>query len=354
MKILFIDDDDLSVKPAVHLLKGKNHECVVTNFLDHTNILKSNRPELIVLDMMKGSADPEGKAGNEYYQSIWNVHFCPIIIYSANPSLMKDNHPLVKTVQKGKDSDKLVLTEVEAFKVLTDTIRNIDEQMNEILRKTLRDVAPLVYGCKDIKNPEKVIQYLGRRRVAAQFDEASEKEDSLHPIEQYIMPPMSASLRMGDLIRKRDLPATSPESYLVIITPSCDLATGKGRAAKVKNVLCAHCQDKEEFWKKTPIKRNLDNLGPMLTTGFKDNYCFIPGIPDKMPAMVSNLRKLELIPIETIVDDESSGLDKAKSYVRVCSIDSPFRENIAWAYLNTGSRPGMPERNMDILVSQFL
>ena len=34
-------------------------------------------------------------------------------------------------------------------------------------------------------------------------------------------------------------------------------------------------------------------------------------------------------------------------YLRMCSIDSPFREQIIWNYMQTSCRPGVPDRNVD-------
>ena len=42
-------------------------------------------------------------------------------------------------------------------------------------------------------------------------------------------------------------------------------------------------------------------------------------------------------------DADGSDVD----YVRVASVDSPFREMVAWAYMQVAARPGLPERNWD-------
>ena len=54
--------------------------------------------------------------------------------------------------------------------------------------------------------------------------------------------------------------------------------------------------------------------------------------------MMADLRDLEIIPIGDI------GVDN-KPFLRVASIDSPFREMVAWAYLHTACRPGLPDRD---------
>jgi CTP synthase len=59
--------------------------------------------------------------------------------------------------------------------------------------------------------------------------------------------------------------------------------------------------------------------------------------------MTACLRDLELIPITEIFSTE----EPSPKYERVVSIDSPFREQIAWAYLQIAARPGMPERDAE-------
>lgn len=59
-----------------------------------------------------------------------------------------------------------------------------------------------------------------------------------------------------------------------------------------------------------------------------------------IPTMAAYLRDLEFIPFGDI------GIQD-KPFLRIASIDSPFRELIAWAYLNTACRPGLPDRDFN-------
>lgn len=356
MKILFIDDDLTSVKPAMQKLRDNGFFCEATGFAHQEQTLNTYRPDLVILDMMEGrpSDDPTGDAGMKCFRSIWDVHFCPIVVYTANTALMPATHPLIAKVSKGRDSDENVLTETKKFKPIAESIESINIEINRTLRSTLRDVAPYVYECKDIENPEQTIRYLGRRRVAAQLDNASSQEKLLHPIEQYIIPPISTSVRLGDLIRNATSDATSPESYSIVLTPSCDLVNENGRKPKVERVLCAHCQSNDVFWQKGGVKKDKGSLNPHLSAGFRGCYYFIPGIPNQIPTMVADLRDLELIPYDSIVNHQDTEKDMTGKYLKVAEIDSPFRENIAWAYLNTGCRPGLPDRDLQIWAKQLL
>ncbi|MYK60628.1 MAG: hypothetical protein F4034_01405 [Chloroflexi bacterium] len=56
--------------------------------------------------------------------------------------------------------------------------------------------------------------------------------------------------------------------------------------------------------------------------------------------MAADLRDLELIPVGAI------GVE-GEEFLRVASVDSPFRELISWAYLQVAGRPGLPQRDLD-------
>ena len=54
--------------------------------------------------------------------------------------------------------------------------------------------------------------------------------------------------------------------------------------------------------------------------------------------MAADLRELELISLSDI------GL-KDKPFIRIASLDSPFRELVSWAYVQVSGRPGLPDRD---------
>jgi CTP synthase len=53
--------------------------------------------------------------------------------------------------------------------------------------------------------------------------------------------------------------------------------------------------------------------------------------------MAANLKDLALIPISDIGPEHE--------FTTIASVDSPFREQVAWAYLQITGRPGLPERD---------
>lgn len=358
MKILFIEDDEASVYPARELLKADNHDCEIIDFDNIADKISIFLPDIIVLDMMKGEAtlDPKGEGGKSSFDKIWDNRFCPLIVYSADPDLIDDidpgksSHPLVKKVTKGRDSEEVLQTKINEFKPCIDGMNGIIDNVNKVLHRTLRDVAPYIFARGGVREVDTLILHMGKRRIAALMDDDTMFRSKLDPLEQYICPPLADYPKMGDIIRGTKADPELPESFRIILTPSCDLVKGGGRVQKVEKVLCARCESSDVLFSKAQVKKDRERLARELSQGYIKEYLPIPEIPGMIPAMVANLKDMELIPYLSIGSGEASGLE----FVRVASIDSPFREQIAWAYLNTGCRPGVPDRDCDCWADQYL
>ena len=89
--------------------------------------------------------------------------------------------------------------------------------------------------------------------------------------------------------------------------------------------------------KASKIKQRLRSA--MLTQGYLEGVIPFPCLKGQIPTMAANMRDLEFIPIEDI--------GCGKRFLRIASIDSPFRELVAWAYLQTACRPALPNRDFD-------
>lgn len=61
--------------------------------------------------------------------------------------------------------------------------------------------------------------------------------------------------------------------------------------------------------------------------------------------MTVDLKKVELVAISDIALSLSTCGNHP--YVRIISIDSPFREQIVWAHMQNSCRPGVPDRDTE-------
>lgn len=62
--------------------------------------------------------------------------------------------------------------------------------------------------------------------------------------------------------------------------------------------------------------------------------------------MAANLRDLQLVPMQQI--------GNGTEFSRIAAIDSPFRELVAWAYLQIACRPGLPERDLSSWAKEII
>lgn len=352
LRLLFIEDQPDAVVPVVNLIKREqaDTECEVSNFAEAENKVVSHRPDIVILDLLGGGASPEPEPeGLKTRDFIWNKHFCPLVIYSARPEIHDekyDKHPFVKSVRKGRDSPQEILAALNELRPQVEALTEAEDHVRNSFSCAMRDVAPYAFDTfTDAAERSETIKRSGRRRLAALMDGLSLDETLLASWEQYLCPPVSSDTKLGDVLRKADGRHDDPSSFRVVLTPSCDLVASNGRAPKVANVLTARCCSMKSGLDLTSLKgtkagKLKERLSStMLTHGFFEAVIPLPSLKGRIPTMAASLRDLEFIAVSDIGSD--------KPVLRIASIDSPFRELVAWAYLHTACRPGLPDRDFD-------
>ena len=346
MRLLFIEDEPSSVESAINRMKRGGHDCTVSGFPQAERNISAMKPDMVILDLLEGGPTPEPEvSGREVYDFIWRNRFCPIVVYSAQPdALTADQHPFVKRVQKGSGSDVRLESVVGELRPHVDALKDAETKIYREFTLALREVAPLAF--KVFKNPierNDAILRSGRRRLAALMDDLSRYGQTLTSWEQYLCPPINVNIQLGDVIHERGRDHDAPETFRIVLTPSCDLVASGGREPKVSNVLVARCYGLREGLRLTSLgdaspKTLEGRLPSILTHGYFETIMFFPKFEGKIPHMAVSLRILELVPLDQI------GINTCK-FERIASIDSPFRELVAWAYLQVSCRPGLPDRN---------
>ena len=349
MKILLVDDDDDALGPLreeISQSEQPNMSWKQVQFGDAEAAISSFAPDLIVLDIFSGPLTDGEDAGVERLDKIWDNHFRPIVIYSADPSVISDSkyrdHPFIRHIRKGSGSELKVHEAIDEFRPLIEALQNAKMRIEDEFSKALRDVSPQSKEDHLLR----IVERAARRRVAALVDEADPEAGPIEPWEQYVFPPVSENLRQGDVMKVRGSQYDLAECYRVVLTPSCDLVAAAGRPPKVDAVLVAHCISMAHAMAAmriggNPSKRR-SRLQGVLNSGFDGNIVPLPALPGLIPMMAVDLRSLALIPLDRVRSD----------YDIVASVDSPFREAIAWAYMQVGSRPGLPDRDTESWATQ--
>jgi CTP synthase len=296
---------------------------------------------------MKGNHSTD-LPGQKTWKDVWDATFCPIVIYTGwegdiQPTVPA-NHPFVKLIAKGGGTLAAVVAALNGFAPAVDSVSKLRAEVDAVIHRVLRDTAG--DGHLPMSDASHLL-HAGRRRIAATMDDSTITSNRpMASWEQYLIPAMGESPLTADVLRKRDAQWDDPTAYRLVLTPSCDLV--KGRCEQT--LIAACCEGTARLAQKLSLSPNPNKLddnaktviAKALTAGAFQGFLPLPGFPSRLPVMVANLKGLEVIQWESVGPVDSS----THEFVRVASIDSPFREQVAWAYLTTAARPGMPDRDL--------
>ncbi len=354
MKLLFVEDEPESVEPIMELIREEGlaeENPPVKKFEEAVQAIRDIRPDVVILDLFEGIPSDQKNKGSGSLDFIWKEHFCPVIVYSAMPEETKDKeHPFIHRIKKGSGSENLLLKKLKEVEPQTEVLKDVERYVYETYSSAISEVAQYAFEtCDGSEQRVDVLKRVARRRLAARADELSGTQDKLASWEQYIFPPISEEIRLGDILKEKTQNGNdAPEAFLIVLTPSCDLVRHNGKR-KVDNVLASQCCSIAEGLKnavnlgETIKKKNKNRIGSFLSQGHSNGIIPLPALKGRIPLMAANLRDLRLVPADTIVPP---GPYETAKYIRIASLDSPFREMVSWAYLQVAGRPGLPDRDL--------
>lgn len=359
MRVLIVDDD-IQVRETLRktLEEDDGWEVEAQGFEGLSETLLRVRPDLVVLDLLEGQP-PDGRPeGNTAFCQIRDSWFCPVVVYTGHEAVQDFEHPLAARIIKGADSDIAVLAELANFVPHAEMIRSVHEEFDARIREALRDSVHALAAHLDAEagdSEEPILSRAVRRLVAARVDIRASGEAKLRAWERWVVPALGDHLLTADLLRRKEADWEKAEAFRLVLTPSCDLASRGAQERKADKVLVARCEalkklGKVEIKPGRPLGRKArDKLRSILTEGMADNFVPIPCFRGHVPLMVANLRRLELIKLDSIDlgAGDAGGEAADTAFDRVASTDSPFREMVVWAYLRITGRPGMPDIDVD-------
>ncbi len=351
MKILIVDDIPDSVKGIQDFCGEKGWEAIVIPFENIFQQMFDFDPDIIVLDWCQEAGD---NTANPILDKIWTNGYRPIVIFSGNAEIISiddklKTSSLLRLYSKGDEEPvNQYLEENEAYvTALAEYRRNMGLALVEAFNaiKPIRETEQTYPG-------DDILKYILAKRTSTYFD-IQYMDQQLPPWGMYVCPPVSKSLLVCDVIRTvtadTDLEvAGDAEEYLMILTPSCDMVAAH---PKVTHVLCAKCSRKKDFYA-TNIRGNkgeeaqqIEKIRMALNKGYNEQWVALPYMSNVVPYITVNLKQVNLIAITDIALSVPSY--SGQQYARILSIDSPFREQIVWAYMQTSCRPGVPDRDTE-------
>ncbi|MBK9289282.1 MAG: hypothetical protein IPN38_16765 [Flavobacteriales bacterium] len=271
-----------------------------------------------------------------------------MIIYSASPDIEDDAfatiHPLVKTCIKKGDaaSDALVIGHLKEFIPIVAILLKVRGEAVRAMGDSLRDVYSVIKA--DTTD-------VGARRISLVVLRGAELLLPWMPVRRHhttsslgsntCFPPIGDELLTGDALLQKEVTARTGELSCVVLSPSCDLVV---RSGCLQKILVASCGPVSTFLKAaavgdatTGVEKLKKSLPKHLTADQVSGYFCLPALPESLPMMVVDVKSLDLVSRSDI------GKGGEHRYHRVTSVDSPFRERIAWAYIQVAGRPGVPD-----------
>lgn len=350
MLTVLMIDDDVDVTATIRDYFEEN----VPDVSFHSQIdfdqglldLRRIRPHVLILDVFHGNPATGDAAGEAIWTNVWNTWFCPLVVYTAGEADFEtpvpDNHPFVTVVSKGPGTEQQIAAHAVAYRTHAEALHEVADNIERVTHSVLKNLAPQLFAAdQNVDARRDTLVRAARRRVAAMMDEAS-GDQKLHSWEQYVFPVVTTHPLTGDILRLAEGDPKLPESFRVILTPTCDIA-----AKKVTNIVVGQCTNHTEFITKgiglaanTGKGKIKERLPAALNEAHQSGFVLLPACPGLTPMMALNLRDVELLPLASV----------GQQYVRVATLDSPFREFLAWGFLQIGCRPGVPPRDNTSLI----
>lgn len=363
LKVLIVEDEDEVAQTIKDAIEEKvPSQCVIEESFERALAIAGPQFDVVVLDQMKGPP-PKGDVGaRPIWQRIYEDNFLPVVVYSAVELALPESFPegnpiLVYIAKGGQNSEEALANHLSSQKHIYLGLKHLNKELSQVIRDAFLKVAPvLVSPTPDLQEaaaPKEAKHFAraARRRIAAMMDLTTLAGDDLLAWEQYVYPPLSEQWFTGDILHVNGSPDDDPTSYRILLTPSCDLPRPPQGKGKVEHILVCKCVPFLKFIerakaKQTKLKEFEKEMAIALNRAHVDGFLPLPSYHRKIPSMAAKLKALDLIPLAEIGGQE-------KKYTIVASIDSPFREQISWAFIEVLGRPGVPARDLNIWIKEL-
>lgn len=354
MKVLIVDDEVTSVKEVFDYCIDNGWDCEQVDFDKCYEKIMCSNPDIVILDWC---VDPGDDSGMPIFESIWINGYRPVVIFSGNIETISFNEEykeknLIQMFPKGDEQP--VIDFLEKYKDYFSVLSEYRRELGASLIQAFDGIDQIRDNLESAADYS-VVKYLLAKRTVNYFD-LERSRLKLPPWGMYLYPSvLSESLSTCDLLRRvskdTDLSKIGEaDDYLMVLTPSCDMYEEKGiRVPKVTDILCAKCVDKKMFSENMRKKKVISTLG----IGYNRQWVPLPSYKNVCPAMTVDMKKLKVIHLSDIRMTAETSLDE-DYYLRACSIDSPFREQIVWAFMQNACRPGVPDRDFDSWADEIL
>jgi CheY-like chemotaxis protein len=372
-QLLFVDDDPDFCRQVQEFLEGESippgdrlQVKTLNDFGDALDELEVHRFDLLILDVRLGphSITPDEEAGITTLQAIRQRRFIPVVFYTGLPHLVRHLvTPLVQVVEKTAELPRLLDSLSSIFATRLPAVnRALIRHLETIQRDYMWDFVANHWEQFGDTSDHTSLAYLLARRLATSLSGsgiqqlAQELGDSIgtavaegqmHPMQYYVIPPVEPAPLAGDVYQGQ---IGEHSGLWVLLTPSCDLVTGREKADLVLLARCLPLTEQVEYqqWRDglpAPSNTRIRQLQALLRNNRQDNqserFFFLPGALS-LPDLVVDFQHLV-----TLQRDHMGGLE------RLASLDSPFAEALLARFTRYFGRLGTPDLDVTVLLQRL-
>jgi CheY-like chemotaxis protein len=341
----------------------------IEDFDEAIESIASSHFDLVILDIKDDSIDMDDGSelrGLEVYTKIKEIRFVPVIFYTALPEYAaQEENAFVSVIERGDTEKLLDSTKYYFVGGFTRLNRHLEieqrKYMWEFVSENWKELTNDIFKDQENQYIQSELTYMLTRRLAyllrtasvRNYIDSDDTSDSLniHPIEMYLYPPQNDTLFPGDIVLEKE----NGEKYLVL-TPACDIAQ-----EKADHVLLVHIfeiinhsaiaewkesDERVEEYKKqektiektqkeleTAANKKKGEVKSLLNNRSSERYRILPGT-FFLSTSVIDFQSLKVIPIA-----------EKDNYDIICSLDSPFREQMSQYFSTYYGRIGTPDMN---------
>jgi len=320
---LFVDDDPDFCRQVQEFLEGeiippgdRLQVETLNDFGAALNELEIRRFDLLILDVRLGphSSMPSEEAGLATLQAIRQRRFIPVVFYTGLPHLVRHMEtPLVQVVEKSGELLPLLDSLRNIFATRVPAVnRALIRHLETIQREYMWTFVANHWEQFSDTSDHTSLAYLLARRLATSLSGsgiqqlAQELGDStgtavtagqMHPMQYYVIPPVELAPLAGDVYQGQ---GGEHNGYWVLLTPSCDLVTGREKADLVLLEHCLPLTDQVEYqqWRDglpTPPRTSNGKLQDLFRNNRRDSqserFYFLPGALS-LPDLVVDFQQL--------------------------------------------------------------
>jgi hypothetical protein len=265
-----VDDDPDICRQVCEFLEGEVIPAddrlrveTLNDFGAALNELEVRRFDLLLLDVRLGpySGMPDEEAGITTLQAIRQRIFVPVVFYTGLPHLVRDLvTPLIQVVEKTEGLPRLLdsLRSLLATR-LPAVNRALIRRLETIQRDYMWDFVASHWAQFGDTADRTALAYLLARRLATSLSGpgiqqlAQELGDAtvpavtegqIHPMRYYVIPPVEPTPLAGDVYQGQ---IGERNGHWVLLTPSCDLVTGREKAELVLLARCLPLTEQVEY-----------------------------------------------------------------------------------------------------------